>query len=73
ATSSNYKNAEEIDRDFLFLTVTSLMDLLNFGGNCYVFLVASSPFRQIVRERLFPCRKNPNEIRPTTICPNKPP
>ncbi|CAF3431686.1 unnamed protein product [Rotaria socialis] len=42
-------------------------------GNFYVFLVASSPFRRIVRERLFSCRKNPNEIRPTAICSNKSP
>ncbi|CAF2115394.1 unnamed protein product [Rotaria magnacalcarata] len=64
ATSSNYKNAEQIDRDFLFLTVTR---------SFYIFIVASSRFRRVVRERLFSCRKNSNDIRPTTICPNKPP
>ncbi|CAF1437071.1 unnamed protein product [Rotaria magnacalcarata] len=74
ATSSNYKNAEQIDRDFLFLTVTSLMGLFNFGvRSFYIFIVASSRFRRVVRERLFSCRKNSNDIRPTTICPNKPP
>ncbi|CAF2374495.1 unnamed protein product [Rotaria sp. Silwood2] len=67
STSNKSKNAEQTDRDLLFLTTTSLLGLFNFGGSFYVFLAASSRFRQIVREQLFRCCKVRNEINPNTM------
>ncbi|CAF2388072.1 unnamed protein product [Rotaria sp. Silwood2] len=67
STSNTNKSAEQIDQDFLFLTITSLLGLFNFGGSFYVFLAASSRFRQIVRQRLFCCHEKSNKIKPNTI------
>ncbi|CAF3779201.1 unnamed protein product [Rotaria sp. Silwood1] len=65
-TSNRKKDAEQMDKDFLFLTVTSLLGSFNFGSSFYIFLIASSRFRQIVRERLFCLCKKPNQVYPET-------